>query len=87
MIRGERVLSHFDELRVDPMTTIARAIEAVDRSEVMRLEAVLGSAKDNEYLAAKKEFETALRTYKWRVAEYAAQNPVHFEPRLNEVVF
>jgi len=87
IIRGERILSHFDALRVDPMTTLKNAIAHTDRSEVdAAAELLRESGSHDEYLAAKTAFETALRLYQFRVKKYASENPIHFEPRLNEVI-
>jgi len=89
MIKGERVLDRFDKLHVDPMTTIKNAMEKVDRSELDRLENALNAEglSHEEYERLCREFETALRLWKIRCAQYANENPVHFEPRRNEVVF
>ena len=89
MIRGERVFKSFDRLHIDPMTTIKRAIESVDRTDLDRIEAALAneSISHEEYERLCREFEIALRLWKIRCAQYANENPVHFEPRLNEVTF
>ena len=89
MVNGERILRKFDHLNIDPMATIINAMNFVDTAELDSIQRALDECEPGTegHQRLQQDFVNALRRWKMRCAQYANENPVHFEPRFNEVVF
>lgn len=81
----------FDRLYIDPMTSERMARRAVDDSEVRTLKeryenTLFTEATFLQWQFNRMAYHKALDEYRKKVAEYARQNPIHFEPREGEEI-